>query len=239
MRAKQLPSLIRMSSDTAASSSSQRRERDPHVLFVLFRNDDVHMKFLMTSCVALQFHVTVVSHLPDIEQSIKTQRYEIILVDTRTHTSSTVVKLLKLLTKHAEASLIMALWSPGAGADHRSKLHFLLALLRAGVDRILQETDHLLSYFAQLLFMREIDEQQQRARSLGEAMSAIVHQWPQPIQIVNPDFDLLYQNLVAEKRFGKVGDSNGESFVRVQFGQLKQGHCSVMVHRYSSWKKLL
>ena len=221
-----------MSTETVTSFHLREKDRRQRALFLLFQNDDIHTKFLLTSCTALHFDVSIISHLSEIEQSITTGHYEIILIDTRTHTSSTVLNLLKLLTKYGEYSWITALWSPRAGADHRSKLHFLLALLKAGVDRILQETDHLLSYFAQLLFIREIDLLNQQTYSLGDAMSAIVHQWPQSIRIVNTDFDVLYQNPATKKRLGK-GEDTGEYYCRAP-AERRKTTCTA--HGYSSWK---
>ncbi len=67
------------------------------------------MDFLIIFCIALLFTVTTAFNITKIEKLIKTDHYEIIIIDTRTQTSSTILNLLKILTKHAENSYIIAL----------------------------------------------------------------------------------------------------------------------------------
>ena len=219
-----------MATDTNSRIHFHETNRNKRILLVLFSVHDIQTNLLITSCKALQFHVETTNHLPTIEKLIKSDFYEMILVDTRKETNSTVVNVLKVLTRYTSRSYLIVLWSSRPDINPRSKLEFLLSLLQTGVDRILQESTDIIVYIIQLLSIREIDLKRKQNSQLTSAISAVLNQWPQAIGVVNEDFDLLYQNnrtqnhrelVIGENIFVKYGGSHSTLGQRMKQQMIK------------------
>lgn len=187
-----------MSSERPDRTTCDQRNQSKRVLLVLFPNSDTQMFHLIRSCDALNFHVEIVTDQRDIERMIKNFTYDIIFLDTRKQSQSIVFDSLKILTAHTPRSFFVVLYSSRIDRNPQSKLTFLLSLLQEGVDRLLRQSNDPIDYVVQLLSIRDIDLPRKQRSQLTAAMSAVLNQWPQAFQIVNEDFECLYQNNIAE-----------------------------------------
>lgn len=183
-----------MSSKRPDRTTFDQRNQSKRVLLGLFPNSDTQMFHLIRSCDALHFHVEMAVNQYDLERMIQHFTYDIIFFDTRKQSQSIVSDSLKILTEHTPRSFLIALYSSRIDQNPSSKLTFLLSLLQEGVDRLLRQSNDPIDYVVQLLAIRDIDLPRKQRSQLTAAMSAVLNQWPQTFQIVNEDFQCLYEN---------------------------------------------